>query len=147
MVSLPKLRKISFSLACDCWPVQTVTRVVLNTPSLEIVRIQNDFESVYFNLGEMVKILEIKKFNVSDKLIKRFLKLKNLECFSCTDSRSLKEFDVLKFKPDLKRIYCNGPRSGQYFGVIEKLLERKSKWGLPVKMYLKDELVKDSAHL
>lgn len=169
-LSLPKLEKIAFSLVTDeshsagsrssharspdthspdprpSDPSSPEPRspdpfVLLDTPSLEIVRVERNLDLVQFNFGETVKFLQIENCEPFG-LLKQFRSFKNLECFSCTDPEFLKELDVLKIKPDLKRILCHRHQSGNELDVIRNLLAQASERNLPVEIYFESQPVK-----
>ena len=146
----PNLKKIAFSLYPYSENCSERPSVVLDTPSLEDVRVERNLQRVQFKFGASVKCLQIDKCERTYEMLDQFMELKNLERFSCTDPAFLKEFDVLKFKPDLKRIDCHRHESGKQFDVkrlIERLLEQKAKWNLPVEIYFEGQLVNDTFDL
>ena len=151
---LPNLKKITFFLTFYPSPSfgfhPKFPSVVLDTPSLEDVRVERSLHMVQFKFGATVKCLQIDTCERTFEFLEQFLELKNLECFSCTDPTFLDEFDVLKFKPNLKRIDCHRHESGKQFDVkrlIERLLEQKAEWSLSVEIYFEGQLVKDMSDL
>ena len=130
---LPNLKKLAFSLQLGS--VLKYPSVILDTPLLEDVRVESGFPQVQFKFGATVKRLQMGNCKRTFELLEQFLEFKNLECFSCTDPAFLDAFDILKFKPDLKRIDCYRHESGKQFDVIKRLLEQRAKWSLPVEIY------------
>ena len=131
---LPKLKKLAFSVFKQLSSKNCV--LLLDTPSLEDVRVERNLQWVQFKFGTAVKSLQIDRCEQTNEMLDQFMELKNLERFSCTDPVFLDAFDILKFKPDLKRIDCHHHESGKQVDVIEKLLRQKAKWSLPVEIYL-----------
>ena len=147
---LQNLKKIAFSLQTDTYYDSTLPWVVLDTPSLEDVRVERGLHLVQFKFGATVKRLQIGRCERTFELLEQFLELKNLEGFSCTYPAFLDAFDVLKFKPDLKRIECHRHKSRKQFDVkrlIERLLKQKAEWNLPVAIYFEGQLVNDMSDL
>lgn len=121
--------------------------LILETPSLTTVRLERNLDLVRFNFAKTVRNLQIDQCERTFELLQQFLELKGLQWFSCTDAEFLNWFNVLEYKPDLKRIDCYRHPSGKQFRVLERLLEHKSKWSLPVEIHYEGELVNHTGQL
>ena len=147
ILDLPYLKKLAFSLYFYSEYGSEYPSVVLYTPSLEDVRVERGLQRVQFKFGATVERLQIGECELTLDLLHQFLVLKNLKSVSCTDPNFLKAFDILKFKPDLKRIELHRHESGNQFDVIERLLEQNAKRSQPVEIYFEGELVNDTSDL